>query len=273
MTRPALRRTVTDNGLITVKTMLNQTQTRLNIAVLGAPLVIAALLTAAPAQGAIALDRTRVIFDGDQKTVSLNISNQNKQLPYLAQGWIEDEQGNKIQSPFTVLPPVQRVDPGKPSQVKIQALPAAKLLPQDRETLYYFNLREIPPRSNKPNTLQIALQTRIKMFYRPAAVAPQKNAAPSQQSLTLTRQGDKYVVNNPTPYYVTLVDGAARKGGKSVAGFEPVMVAPKGSAPLGVSASAIGSAPVLTYINDYGGRPQLVFRCTGNLCLTVADKQ
>ncbi|MGL6018527.1 MAG: fimbria/pilus periplasmic chaperone, partial [Gibbsiella quercinecans] len=82
-------------------------------------------ILAQSAQAAIALDRTRVVFDGSQKTMSLNISNQNKNLPYLAQGWIEDEQGNKIQSPFTVLPPVQRVEPGKPSQVKIQALPAA----------------------------------------------------------------------------------------------------------------------------------------------------
>ncbi|SWW02280.1 fimbrial protein StfD [Klebsiella pneumoniae] len=97
-------------------------------------------------QAAIALDRTRVIFDGSQKSVSLNISNQNKQLPYLAQGWIEDEQGNKIQSPLTVLPPVQRIEPGKPSQVKIQGMPATKNLPQDRETVYYFNLREIPQR-------------------------------------------------------------------------------------------------------------------------------
>ena len=72
------------------------------------------------AYGAIALDRTRVVFDGDLKSISLNVSNQNKQLPYLAQGWMEDEAGNKIQSPFTVLPPVQRIDAGKPSQVKIQ---------------------------------------------------------------------------------------------------------------------------------------------------------
>ena len=47
--------------------------------------------------------------------MSLSVSNQNKQLPYLAQGWLEDEQGNKIQSPLTVLPPVQRIEPGKPS--------------------------------------------------------------------------------------------------------------------------------------------------------------
>lgn len=221
------------------------------------------------AHAAIALDRTRVIFDGSVQSVSLSVSNQNKQLPYLAQGWLEDEQGNKIQSPLTVLPPVQRIEPGKPSQVKIQALPAAKMLPQDRETLYYFNLREIPPKSNKPNSLQIALQTRIKLFYRPAAIAPERNAAPWQEQLTLTRQGDKYVVNNPTPYYVTIVEASAGKGGKGAAGFEPLMVAPKASAPLNVPAASLGNGPSLAYINDYGGRPQLNFRCAGSACQVV----
>ncbi len=229
-------------------------------------------LLASQAQAAIALDRTRVVFDGGQNSVSLNISNQNKQLPYLAQAWLEDPQGNKIQSPLVVLPPVQRVEPGKPSQVKIQALPAAKQLPQDRETLYYFNLREIPPKSDKPNTLQIALQTRIKLFYRPAAIAPQRNAAPWQEQLTLARQGDKYLVNNPTPYYITLVDAGSKKGGEGVKGFEPLMVPPKGNASLGVSAAALGGAPVLTYINDYGGRPQLTFSCNGSTCQVVPEK-
>lgn len=225
------------------------------------------------AHAAIALDRTRVIFDGSVQSVSLSVSNQNKQLPYLAQGWLEDEQGNKIQSPLTVLPPVQRIEPGKPSQVKIQALPAAKMLPQDRETLYYFNLREIPPKSNKPNSLQIALQTRIKLFYRPAAIAPERNAAPWQEQLTLTKQGDKYIVNNPTPYYVTIVDAATRKGVEGAKGFEPFMVPPKGNTPLTVSAGSVGGSPVLTYINDYGGRPQLTFSCSGSACTVTPEKK
>ncbi|HFF8948030.1 fimbria/pilus periplasmic chaperone [Serratia marcescens] len=238
-------------------------------------LATTALLTGAlapTAQAAIALDRTRVIFDGSVQSVSLSVSNQNKQLPYLAQGWLEDEQGNKIQSPLTVLPPVQRIEPGKPSQVKIQALPAAKQLPQDRETLYYFNLREIPPKSDKPNSLQIALQTRIKLFYRPAAIAPESNAAPWQEQLTLSKQGDKYVVNNPTPYYVTIVDAASRKDAEGVKGFEPFMVPPKGSMPLTVSAASVGGSPVLTYINDYGGRPKLSFSCNGSSCTVVPEK-
>ena len=88
------------------------------------------------------------------------------------------------------------------------------MLPQDRESVYYFNLREIPPRTDKANTLQIALQTRIKLFYRPAAIVPsqQQLSNPWQQKLTLTRVGDQYRVNNPTPYYVTLVDAPDHLG-------------------------------------------------------------
>jgi chaperone protein PapD len=230
-------------------------------------------MVAQQAQAAIALDRTRIIFNGSQKSVSLHVSNENKQLPYLAQGWIEDEQGNKIQSPLTVLPPVQRIEPGKPSQLKIQALPVVKMLPQDRETVYYFSLREIPPKSSKPNTLQIALQSRIKLFYRPASIAIDTNAPPPQEQLTLSKQGDKYVVNNPTPYYVTLVDAATKKNGQGIKDFEPMMVPPKGSLPLTVSAAAVGSSPVLTYVNDYGGRPQLSFICSGNTCTVVQEKK
>ncbi|TOL40502.1 molecular chaperone, partial [Vibrio parahaemolyticus] len=67
-------------------------------------------------------------------------------------------------------PPVQRVEPEKSSQVRIEALPEISQLPQDRESVYYFNLREIPPKSDKPNVLQLALQSKIKLFYRPKSI-------------------------------------------------------------------------------------------------------
>ncbi|CAI2795398.1 MULTISPECIES: fimbria/pilus periplasmic chaperone [Pseudomonas fluorescens group] len=217
---------------------------------------------------AVGLDRTRVIFDGGKEATSVNITNNNTQLPYLAQGWIEDEDGKKITTPLIVLPPVQRLEPGKQSQVKVQALPAAKMLPQDRETVFYFNLREIPPRSDKANTLQIALQTRIKLFYRPQAIAPSQQdlSNPWQEKLTLTREGEHYKVNNPTPYYVTLVDARSSKDGKTVPGFEPLMVPPKGALALGPTAKALGTTPYLSYVNDYGGRPVLAFTCSGDIC-------
>lgn len=215
---------------------------------------------------AIALDRTRVVVAGGQKSVSLSVSNENKQLTYLAQGWIEDAQGKKITHPLTVLPPVQRIEPGPRSQVRIQTLPGIERLPQNQETLYYFNLREIPPRTDKPNTLQLALQTRIKLFFRPKALVTTQSDAPWQEKITLTRSGSGYRVNNPTPYYVTLADGTDRPGGASAKGFKPLMVAPHGAADLSVGVAALGNSPDLTYINDYGGRPQLKFTCSGSTC-------
>lgn len=225
------------------------------------------------AQAAVSMDRTRVIFDGGQKSISLNISNNNKQLPYLAQGWIENAEGKKIQSPLVVLPPVQRLEPGKSSQVKIEALPAISTLPQDRESLFYFNLREIPPKSDKPNTLQIALQTRVKLFYRPKAIIPEKNSVPPQEKLILDKQGEQFIVKNPTPYYVTIINAAAKAKSPESKQFAPIMLPPFGQESLGVSAATLGSSPVLTYINDYGGRPTLTFQCQANSCQVVSSNK
>ncbi|MFP2239773.1 fimbria/pilus periplasmic chaperone [Pseudescherichia vulneris] len=225
--------------------------------------LLLSLIGVQQANAAIALDRTRVIYNGDSKSVSLNISNQNQKLPYLAQGWLEDANGNKINSPLTVLPPVQRIEPGAKSQVKVQALLAANTLAQDKETLFYFNLREIPPKSKTPNTLQLALQTRIKLFYRPAAITPAKNDV-WQEKLTLAKQGDGYLATNPTPYYITIVAVSSTAKGESLQGFEPFMVPPKGTAK--VTGNAPGSTPVLTFVNDYGGRQKLAYSCGGASC-------
>jgi len=229
--------------------------------------LLLALVGAQSAHAAIAMDRTRVIFDASGRSESLNITNQNKNLPYLAQAWVEDEQGKKVESPLTALPPLQRVEPGAKSQVKLQVTGGAMPLAQDKETLFYFNVREIPPKSSKPNTLQIALQTRVKLFYRPAALTlSNQQAEEPQKQLTLTKEGDKYRLTNPTGYYVTIVKAAASEKGTDAPGFKADMVAPKSSMVLSGSASALGSHPVLTFINDYGGRPQLVFECAGNAC-------
>lgn len=236
--------------------------------------LLAGMLAAQSSNAAIALDRTRVIFNGEEQSATLSITNQNKELPYLAQAWVEDAKGNKIDSPLTALPPLQRVEPGSPSQVKIQSTQAIHMLPQDKESLFYFNLREIPPKSSKPNSLQIALQTRVKLFYRPEAIAIPRDAqaTPYQKKLTLTRQGDKYIANNPTPYYVTLVAASTSLNGEGLKAFNPIMVSPKSSTPLNISASTLGNTPVLTYINDFGGRPKLQFGCAGSSCTVTNTK-
>ncbi|MEW6999922.1 fimbria/pilus periplasmic chaperone [Serratia ureilytica] len=93
-----------------------------------------------------------------------------------------------MQSPLTVLPPVQRIEPGKPSG-EDPGFAGGEDAAAGQGNAVLLQPAEIPPKSNKPNSLQIALQTRIKLFYRPAAIAPERNAAPWQEQLTLTKQG------------------------------------------------------------------------------------
>ena len=51
--------------------------------------------------------------------------------------------------------------------------------------------------------------------------------------------------------------------------FDVVMVPPKSTHDI---ASSILSTPYLTYINDYGGKPSLVFRCQGDTCVVTGEQ-
>lgn len=221
----------------------------------------ALMLSVQMAHAAIALDRTRAILDGDEKAIALTIRNDNPHLPYLAQAWLEDLAGHRISGPLIAVPPVQRVEPATKSQISISSLPGASALPQDRESAFYFNVREIPPRSDKPNVMQVALQTKIKVFYRPSSITP-KSGDVWQDKLVLTKLSSGYQVENPTPFYVTVIGLSGSPKGL-VKDFKAVMIAPKST--VNVQARHYDS-PYMTYINDYGGRPTLKYRCQGDVC-------
>lgn len=223
---------------------------------------------------AISLDRTRVLYNEGERSVSMILENENEEKPYLAQSWLENKLDEKINSPFIVTPPVQRIEPGNKSQIKIQALPATNMLPTDRESIYYLNVREIPPRSDSPNVLQIALQTKIKMFYRPKSiVVPSRlEANPMEKDIVIEKQGSHYNVKNPSPYYLTITK--VHKNNTEINGFEAVMIEPFGQRSLGAKVGDLGSAPAIEYLNDFGGLVQLTFQCHGDICsANIKDKK
>ncbi|MDE9620687.1 fimbrial chaperone StfD [Citrobacter portucalensis] len=224
------------------------------------------------AQAAIAPDRTRLVFRGEDKSISVDLKNANDHLPYLAQSWIEDENGNKITSPLTVVPPVQRIEAAGTGQVKVQGMPALASLTKERETLFYFNVREIPPKSDKANTLQIALQTRIKVFYRPQALSKIDMQHPWQYKVSLNRQEDGYQVVNPTGYYIVVSNASSQVDGMPAKGFTPLVIAPNSSTNMKVKAGDLGHAPVLTYVNDYGARLPMIFNCSATTCTVDEQK-
>ncbi|MFO6428369.1 molecular chaperone [Escherichia coli] len=75
-------------------------------------------------------------------------------------------------------------------------------------------------KSDKANVLQIALQTKIKLFYRPKAIEAKPNAV-WQDQLVLNKTGGGYRIENPTPYYVTVIGLAAVKNRRRKASLRP----------------------------------------------------
>lgn len=218
---------------------------------------VATALLASSVQAAVTIYKTRVVFPGDEKMVVRNVYNLDTKTPFLVQAWVSDAQDNKLTGgPLVVLPPVMRIEANGKNQLRIQALPGANLLRQDRETLFYLHILEIPPKSEQANTLQLAQETRMKLFYRPAGLKEGvvHGENPQIDNVTITRNADSGItqINNPTPYYLSVSDILKGKGSKPVEGFKPVMVSPMDTASILISPEQLGKHPVISYINDYG---------------------
>lgn len=142
--------------------------------------------------------------------------------------------------------------------------------------MFYLNVREIPPKPDKPNVLQLAMQSRIKLFYRPSAIVPPEPGTVWQNQLVFHKNGSQWSVDNPTPYFITVI-GLSRKteaeGSGRLTNFPGMMVAPKSSQKFKVTDAGIGQF-VMMYVNDFGGHPELRYRCTGDICRALpADQQ
>ncbi len=223
------------------------------------------------AQAGISLDRTRLIITEKDMSSSANLTNTSPEVPFLAQSWIEDANGQKITSPLVVLPPLQRINGGQKGIARVTKTDGISALPADRESLFYLNVREIPPKSDKPNVLQLAMQTRIKLFYRPAAVIPKKRSAIWQDQMVFEKRGSSMTAQNPTPYYITIL-GLSKGAGQKITDFPGIMVPPKSSLDFKVSDSGVSEFKMM-YVNDYGGHPELTYRCSGNTCKALPPAQ
>ncbi|HAN6624683.1 TPA: molecular chaperone, partial [Escherichia coli] len=189
----------------------------------GLPLML--LTISLGCNAAVQPDRTRIVFNANDKATSLRIENQSDKLPYLAYSWIENEKGEKSDALLVALPPIQRLEPKATSQVRVVKQASTTQLPGDRETLFFYNMREIPPAPDKSSDhaiLQVAIQSRIKLFWRPAALR-KKAGEKVELQLQVSQQGNQLTLKNPTAYYLTIAYlGRNEKG--VLPGFKTVMV-------------------------------------------------
>lgn len=168
---------------------------------------------------------TRVIFPAARKDVSVQLANRSER-PVMVQLWIEQDgvpaTPATTRAPFVAAPPLARMDAGQEQTIRVLQRPA--LLPADRESLFWFNLLEVPlePLAGAAQLSHDAMQTRIKLIYRPAGLAGDPADAPRLLRWSLDdAEADRprLRVHNPTPYYVNFVGIALQVDGDEALPF------------------------------------------------------
>ncbi|MCM7771397.1 molecular chaperone [Enterobacter asburiae] len=213
--------------------------------VISKTLLSAAVMTASLSQAfaGVVIGGTRVIFDGGKKEASISVNNVDA-TPYLIQSWVDMPEGNANKAPFIVTPPLYRLNGG---QQNIERILFSGSLPQDKESLFWLNIKAIPSATKQANALQIAVKTRIKLIYRPAGL---KASTPEEQAnkLTWSRSGNKLQVTNPTSYVINFNEISI--GGKKLE--DVTWVDPGKVAIFSLPPGAAGNQIIFKVINDYG---------------------
>jgi chaperone protein EcpD len=222
-------------------------------------------LSATVSNASVIIAGTRVIFPAKAGEVTLRLTNQND-TPALIEAWVDsgDPQStpDKVNTPFLITPPLFRMEPNHDQSLRILFTHSEQPLPTDRETVFWLNVLEVPPKPNSlqyqdKNYLQLAIRSRLKLFYRPDGLPGDPLKAPSQLSFKATASGGTaaLIVHNPTPFNVTIGQLSVTVGGTAHK-VEVGMVAPLSDLHLAIEdlkqAPAAGSAIQYNSIDDYG---------------------
>lgn len=202
------------------------------------------ILFPAVSRAGIIVGATRVIYHAENKESELNIEATPDSGAYLIQSWV-DTGNEKIKAPFVITPPLFRMDGGDENQLRI--IYSGSPLPGDRESLFWVNVRSIPEaESDTSNRMQIAIKTRMKLFYRPEGLGnPPNNFS---DGLKFSRSGNTLTVANNSPWFA--VFDKLKLGGHEIKDAE--WVAPYSSVNFSISGMS-GNQLSWQLINDYGG--------------------
>lgn len=219
-------------------------------------LLLAVCLASSPLAANVIIGNTRVVFPADQSEVTVKLSNVGS-APSLVQAWVDDgrpqAQVQDLQVPFDVMPAMFRLDASKGQSLRL--LHGGDAMPADRESLYWLNVLEVPPKGSG-NALQVALRSRIKVLYRPTGLRGKAVDAHHGVTWQLLREGPQWVLmaSNASPYVVNLARVTLEQNGQPPLELGPNHVLPFASTRFSVERLAGHSTVRLHYafIDDYG---------------------
>jgi P pilus assembly chaperone PapD len=159
--------------------------------------VLATLLSALftqRANAALALDATRYVYEGNSSAISVTVNNETEK-GFGGQVWVDNIIEKDTRPTFIATPSFFKIK-GEGRQV-FRIMKVSDHMPQDKESVYWLNLQEIPPKNNGSG-ISMAIRTRVKLFYRPESLI--KGRTNAEQNMTIEYLPGKQYLVNSTPY-------------------------------------------------------------------------
>ncbi|MBK0095900.1 fimbrial assembly chaperone [Erwinia sp. S63] len=217
-------------------------------------LALSGLLVAAHAMAVVNVDRTRLVFNAGESNQTLNLKN-GAESPSVVQIWSDD--GDLMQSPelstapIFAMPPMMKLAPDEQRAIRL-VLTSRQSLPEDRESLYWLNIYQIPALSRQTSGAEqkilLPLRLRLKVLIRPAALGVPQSV--DVQKLRFMVHDRQLKVENPTAWYMSLRLQIANK-----LKVDDVLVGPFGSVTLPL-AQPVEVGESITYeVFDDNGNP------------------
>ncbi len=232
-------------------------------------LALTSLLLCRLVDASVMVNATRFIYKASDKEVTVAAMNKAKR-PVLMKAWTdvgdESSKADSIKTPFLITPPLVKIDGDKEQVYRLRLVDGADSLPKDRESVFWINLLEVPPkiasdadpqRGESKDTIQLAFQYRLKIFYRPSDMPgePEEAAEKLRWVIANDDQGKPRInAINESCYHVSLSRIAVRVDGRDIR-VKPEMVAPRSSQSFELPPNVSSSKIVVSYqwIDDWGG--------------------
>lgn len=199
------------------------------------------------ARAAVQIESSRVIYPSDVKSAALVIRNASAK-PYLVQSWLDGEKkGEDKSSLMIVTPPLLKLQPNQAATLRF--IYSGHGLPLDRESMLWVNVQEIPPRATQSNVMQLAIRTRMKLFYRPASLKISLEEAVAKIRTEYVKGGVNII--NPGPLHITFSAITMKDNQGKLRKITPTMLLPFTREFIALPTGA--TLQKFSYINDYGG--------------------
>lgn len=212
----------------------------------------------------VLLGGTRVIYNESDKEVTIRLTNTDAN-DSLVQVWFDSNDPKSTPetgtAPFIATPPIFRLDKNKSQTLRI--IFVQEPIASDKESVFWLNVLDIPPAPpqsvDDTNYMQIAIRSRIKLFYRPTGLVGSPKEAGQQVTWALVQTPSGVVLRatNDSAYNVSLGKVTANIGGTEQS-IDASMLSPKSSSDFAMNklSNIPNDIVKIDYesINDYGGK-------------------